>query len=135
MSYRNSITVFFSFILIFSSKQGVCKDICRMDYGKALEEPRNAKLVRNKTCAQHMIRDAHTKSEIYCLEACYKIQECHSVYYDRETGYCILYRHGNFWNVCFKFSYSSHAFHAIFNRMAFREMVSKITYLDYFSNL
>ena len=124
MSYRNFNIVILSFILIFSSNQGICKNICRMNYGAALEEPNNVQLERNN-CTQYMIKDAYMKSEVFCLDACYRTEECNSVYYERKTSYCILYRRGDISNVCLKSSQSSHAYYARFNRVAFREMVSE----------
>ena len=125
MSFRGYIIMVA--ILLSFNKQTACKDICCLNYMKAMVEPRRARLERNNICGQYMVRNAFVKSEIYCLEACYESEDCHSLYYEKQDGYCILYRYvtGSLWNVCIKISKSSDSYYALFDREAFHRMVSK----------
>ena len=125
MSNKNLPSLLLTILALFSCyKQATPKQICEIDYTKGMAESQPVKLIKNN-CGEYMIRDAFTKSIIYCLEACYKSEECSSVYYDKSNEYCILYRNTNsLWNFCLRTAKESPAIHAYFDREAFYHAVS-----------
>ena len=126
MDYRNCTVLLVAVILLFSSRRGICKDLCHMDFTKVLEEKQNVRHEANQNaCDMYEIRDTTVKSEVHCIEACYKNGECNSLYYNKNSNYCILYSNGQILTNCLIIDGNSNAYHAFFKRLEFQRMVSK----------
>jgi len=126
MGGGNYIVFVVVIILLFSSRQGTCNNICLMDYTKALQEVQGyTRSSNHNTCGKYEISDSTVKSDIHCLEACYRRGECKSIYYNRKDSYCILYRNSNdmLSHRCLTTSNHPDPFHAFIDRLTFQRML------------